>query len=177
MTKFEEARLKYKPKDIRYLWVAEAPPKLSSQRFFYFEKVDEQDSLFLETMKCLYPEETLNVPTQRIRQDKRYFLEKFRGDGFYLIDALDDPFEEKLSSKEKEMELRKGQKVLLKKIQNLTSAQTKVILISAPNFNANYKFLLQNGIKVVNTEMIDFPGSGGQQNFQQKMKKYLAKEA
>ncbi len=58
MNKFEIARKKYLPKQINVLFVAEAPPKFSSNRFFYFEKVDKQDSLFWETMKVLYIDET-----------------------------------------------------------------------------------------------------------------------
>lgn len=69
-------------------------PKRIQKRFFYFEDVTEQDNLFLETMKCLYPGETTFVETSTIRKNKKYFLEKFRSDGFYLIDSLDSPFEE-----------------------------------------------------------------------------------
>ncbi|MCA4821579.1 hypothetical protein [Myroides odoratimimus] len=43
MDKFENTRKKYKPKIIKYLLVAETPPKGGSDSFFYFEKVDKQD--------------------------------------------------------------------------------------------------------------------------------------
>jgi len=46
---FQLAREKYKPEKIVYLLVAETPPRLDSNRFFYFEDVRNQDSLFLET--------------------------------------------------------------------------------------------------------------------------------
>jgi hypothetical protein len=96
MNRFENARLKYKPKEIKYLLVAETPPKTDSDRFFYFEKVDKQDSLFLETMKILYPNETQFAETKTIRKREKEFLEKFMDDGFYLIDSLDKPFEKNL---------------------------------------------------------------------------------
>jgi hypothetical protein len=54
-TDFEIARRKYKPQSIKFLFVAEAPPKKESGRFFYFENVSDKDSLFLEMMKVLYP--------------------------------------------------------------------------------------------------------------------------
>ncbi len=73
MNQFEKARLKYKPKQIKYLLIAETPPKLDSDRFFYFENVDRQDSLFLETMKLLYLDRAENIDTKTIRKNKKTF--------------------------------------------------------------------------------------------------------
>ena len=88
-TEFEQARLKYKPDKIKYLLVAESPPEIEKKRFFYFEEVKIQDSLFIQTMKVLYPNDIVDVPT--LRSNKPAFLKRFQGDGFYLIDALDMP--------------------------------------------------------------------------------------
>ena len=71
MDKFEAARTKYKPETIKYLFVAETPPKTNSERFFYFENVMEQDSLFLETMKVLYPDLIENREIKEIRKNKK----------------------------------------------------------------------------------------------------------
>ena len=71
MNRFETARQKYRPSQIDYLLVAETPPNSDSNRFFYFENVDKQDSLFLETMKLLYPNETKFVETKEIRRRKK----------------------------------------------------------------------------------------------------------
>lgn len=73
MNIFEKPRQKYKPKKIDYLLIAETPPKSDSNRFFYFEQVDRQDSLFLETMKCLYPEDTEFVDAKTSRSRKKFF--------------------------------------------------------------------------------------------------------
>lgn len=173
MNKFEKARLKYKPEKIKYLLVAETPPKSDSNRFFYFENVDKQDSLFLETMKLLYPNDTEFVETKKIRERKKEFLIKFLKDGFYLIDSLDKPFEKKYSTTQKIKLIRNGQNQLIEKIQNLLSEKTKVILIASPVFKANFDFLINQGIPVINKELIDFPGSGGQKKYREKMKKIL----
>lgn len=169
MNHFEIARLSYKPDRIKYLLVAEAPPKANSNRFFYFEEVLEQDSLFLETMKVLYPTETLIVPTIVIRLKKKDFLERFKKDGFYLIDSLIDPFEEDLSPTQKIQRIRQGQQELLKTINSLVNKKTQVILVSATVHKANYEFLKDSGVNVVNEELIDFPGSGGQKKYREKM--------
>jgi hypothetical protein len=174
ITKFEKARLNYRPELIKYLLVAETPPKNDSKRFFYFENVEKQDSLFLETMKCLYSIDTRGLETKAIRAYKPYFLRKFQNDGFYLIDSLGFPFEERYSSKKKEALLKAGQKELLTKINLLCSKETKVILIAAPVFKANYSFLISNKVNVINKDLVDFPGSGGQKKFQEKFRPLIA---
>jgi hypothetical protein len=173
MNRFETARQKYKPQKIEYLLVAETPPKSDSNRFFYFENVDKQDSLFLETMKLLYPSETEFAETKEIRRRKKYFLNKFSSDGFYLIDSLDEPFEERYSSTKKIRLIKLEQDKLLEKIKNLFSENIKVILIASPVYKANFDFLKSHGIPVINKESIDFPGSGGQKKYREKMKRIL----
>lgn len=173
MNRFETARLKYKPEKIEYLLVAETPPKSDSNRFFYFENVNKQDSLFLETMKLLYPSETEFAETKEIRRRKKEFLVRFSSDGFYLIDSLDKPFEERYSSNEKVRLIKQGQSELLAKIKNLLEENTKVILIASPVYKANYEFLKGRGIPVINKESIDFPGSGGQKKYRVKMNRIL----
>jgi hypothetical protein len=173
MSRFEIARQKYKPNTIKYLLVAETPPKSDSNRFFYFEKVDKQDSLFLETMKVLYPVDTQFVETKEIRRRKSEFLNKFKEDGFYLVDSLDKPFEKRYSTTEKIGLIKAGQNRLLEKIRNLLSENTKVILIASPVYKANFEFLKNQRIPVINTEPIDFPGSGGQKKFREKIKRII----
>jgi hypothetical protein len=170
---FEEARLKYKPKKIKYLLIAETPPKSNSNRFFYFENVKEQDSLFIETMKVLYPESLSVLTTKEIRSIKKTFLERFKNDGFYLIDSLNEPFEEKYSSSKKIRLIKEGQGDLLNRIKTLITKETVIILISATVFKANFEYLKGNNINVINSELIDFPGSGGQKKYKEKLKKAI----
>lgn len=173
MDDFNKARVKYKPEIIKYLLVAETPPKSDSNRFFYYENVYRQDSLFIETIKVLYPNEIYNLTIKEVRNRKKYFLEKFKKDGFYLIDSIDEPFEKKYSSRQK-IELIKGeQKKILAKINSLVTINTRVILIAATVFKANFDFLKRNGVKVINKELVDFPGSGGQVKYREKMSALL----
>lgn len=171
--KFEQARLKYRPDNIKYLLVAETPPKSDSNRFFYFLDVKKQDSLFLEVMKVLYADLVENLKTIEIRSDKKLYLNKFKKDGFYLIDSLNEPFEEKYSSAKKIKLLKEGQHNLLNKIKGLVTPQTKVILISATVYKANYIYLKNNNISLAHKTLIDFPGSGGQKKFRTKFTKAL----
>jgi len=157
--------------------VAEAPPQLSSGRFFYYEDVKEKDGLFLEMMKCLYPKEAGVCMTSEIRKNKPKLLNKFQQDGFYLIDSCDYPMPENSSRKQKENLVREAQPTLLHQIKTIARQETKVILIAAPVFSVNYLFLKANKINVINSEMIDFPGSGAQQKFQRKMSALLSEFA
>lgn len=93
MSKVSDARLKYKPQKIKILFVAEAPPKETSDRFFYYEVVAKGDSLFLEMMKVLYPKDF--TVAKVVRLQKKIFLDKFKEDGYYLIDSTDTPMEHK----------------------------------------------------------------------------------
>lgn len=54
--RFAKARAKYKPDPVRYLLVAEAPPKADSGRFFYFEDVSRQGQPVLGNHESVVPE-------------------------------------------------------------------------------------------------------------------------
>ncbi len=167
--KFELARERYKPDRIKYLLVAEAPPPEDSNRFFYYLDVDRGDSLFLETMKVLYP---TGYDTRTVRNKKAIYLERFRADGFYLIDATDIPMPN-YSRAQKRKQFRTSLPELIEKIGLLSNKKVKIILISAPVYQECYEPLMMKGFNVINTEMIDFPGSGGQNKFRNKMRKVL----
>jgi len=66
-----------------------------------------------------------------------------------------------------------GQANLLSRINSIIDENTKIILISATVFDADFHYLIENGINVINKEMIDFPGSGRQIKFRDKMIKLL----
>lgn len=75
----ENARRRYQPDQIKCLLIAEAPPKESSGRFFYYENISDGDSLFLETMKVLYPNYYAQFKnTKSVRNNKSLFLKKFK---------------------------------------------------------------------------------------------------
>ncbi len=169
---FESTRQKYRPERIKFLLIAEAPPKVESKRFFYFEDVQRGDSLFWETMKVLYPDDCSNIKT--VRQRKREFLERFQKDGFYLIDATDAPIEDTRPGK-KEKQIKKSLPSLIEKVRSLASEDTNIILISSTVYNVVATSLKSKGFNVINEDMIPFPGSGGQAKFRKKMSALLKK--
>lgn len=167
----EESRLRYKPPHVRYLVIAESPP-LASDRFFYFEDVTRADNLFLETMRVVYPARFTSAPA--MRRSKRQFLSQWQTDGFYLIDAVDEPLG-RLSRRDKLEAIRNQLPTLLKKAANVVERDTFIFLISAPVHQICYRPLLDSGFDVVNEEPIDFPGTGRQRDFRQKLQRALRK--
>lgn len=170
--RFAQAREKYRPKTIKYLLVAESPPSADSGRFFYFENVTEGDSLFWQTMKALYPMDCL-IDDPPPRHRKREFLKRFHGDGFFLLDAVEEPLG-KATPGEKRRRIRASLPRLIEDLRATCGAGTKVILISAPVFDVCAAALASEGFNVANDEMIDFPGSGGQRKFREKFARALA---
>ena len=89
---FRQAREKYRPANIKVLFITEAPPAEERQRYFYYEHVRRGDSLFMEMIKVLFTEEVEAFETVKtIRREKTYFLERLQEEGYYLMGAVDQP--------------------------------------------------------------------------------------
>lgn len=163
----EKARLKYKPKKIKYLLIAEAAPD-SLERFFYFEDVKQHDYLFLGVTEAIYPElKNQFLGSGRDIEIKASILEKFKSDGFYLLDLSELPIsllDENLKSQ---------LPILVIKIEAIIEQQTRIILIKSNVYNLAYSFLINKGFTNVIDIKIPFPGQGWQRKFQVEFKKAL----
>ena len=160
------ASKRYRPARIRTLLIGEAPP-CATDRFFYFEDVKKQDSLFLEIMGVLYPEEKKRYLSKgRPTEGKADLLQMFAEDGFWLIDVYEVPGD---FSKELEQQLVPN---LLKRLSRYIDKQTPILLIKANVFDMCYAPLTEAGY-TVSEERIPFPGSGQQGVFREKFKRAL----
>lgn len=167
---FAAARAKYEPETIKLLFVAEAPPKLESKRYFYFENVREQDSLFWEMMKVLYLGDSPDISMLRGR--KREYLEKFRDDGCFLIDAANSPITDSRPNAKRNI-IREALPGLTQNIQRLVSETTKIILITAPVYEIAALVLRADGLNIINNGVLPFPGSGQQLRFRRELSQLL----
>ena len=185
---FAEASRKYRPTPIRLLFIAEAPPALKFGRFFYFASLTNGDTLFLEMMKVLYPIDTGFVEyddnrkpdfdAKRVRQSKEKWLKKFKRDGFYLIDALEQPMPENAGTTTKKQMIRSALPELRRKVQRLCSdGDVPVILIGSPTYSVCAEAIRNDGLGVLNEEMIDHPARGGQKLFRRKLGEIIRKFA
>ncbi|RYZ28679.1 MAG: hypothetical protein EOO10_08730 [Chitinophagaceae bacterium] len=150
---------KYKPRQIKTLLIGEAPP-CNLDRFFYFEEVKVQDSLFLEIVGVLYPDKKQRyLKAGRPAEGKAELLEMFAEDGYLLIDLYEVPVdtctdEEAVAS-------------LLTRLEKLIDKTIPIVLIKTNVFDLCYPVLKANGYNVSN-ERLPFPGSGQQKVFREK---------
>jgi hypothetical protein len=160
------ARNKYKPARIRTLFLTEAPPD-NLERYFYFEDVKKQDSLFLEVMGVLYPDlKNRYLRSGRKSDLKEDLLLQFQSDGYWMMTIAEIPFS--LSSNS----LQDYLPALPERLNKYINRQTPVILIQAAVYDLCYPFLAGHGYNVVN-ERIPFPGSGQQKIFREKFAQTL----
>jgi len=164
---YAKARNKFKPNHIRILLIAEAPPD-SPERYFYFEDVKKQDSLFLETMGVLYPQQKQQyLSSGRDTMLKRELLNTFKEDGYFLLDLSEIP--SSLLGKSLESCLPS----LLERLKKQIDKNTPIILIKSNVFDICYNPLVSSGYNV-SSERIPFPGSGQQRVFREKFAKAIA---
>ena len=180
------ASRKYRPATLKLLFIAESPPALKSGRFFYFVGLTDGDTLFLEMMKVLYPVDTgfserrggpeLEFRASRVRDQKKKFLAKFKSDGFYLIDASEQPMPADADSAVKMRRIRAALPGLRKKARGLCGpGDVPIILIGRPAYSICAEPLRKDRLLVLNEEMINHPARGGQKLFRQKLRRVLRK--
>ena len=160
----EAARLKYKPENIRWLLIAEAPPA-AIDRFFYFEDVKKGDSLYLETMRALFGNEHVST----LRSRKAEHLQHFKDQGFLLIDAVDRPI---LPGEDNGAVVWNNRQNLIQKMDTLIEKGTPVVLIKATVWDLR-DTLVEAGFNIINECMIEFPGSGNQIKFRTKLTRLM----
>lgn len=165
--KIDEARSRYQPQDIECLIIAEAPPD-SVERFFYYDPVSNHDHLFLGIVGIIYPGLKDSYLAQgRPGYLKRQILEKFKGDGFYLVDVLDVP--KTLSSKSVAFAIPD----LLSKLDTIIGKDTPIIIIKVNVFDSAFYQINNAGYQQVSPERIPFPASGQQANFRRSFTRAL----
>lgn len=147
---------KYKPEMIRLLLVAEAPPT-ALDRYFYFEDVTVQDSLFRYVVRSI-------LGKQPTRATKPELLQELYDKGVFLIDLREDPLDGKA--------LASHVPDLVDRVASLHPES--VILIKATVYDAAFQALRGRGFPVID-ERIPFPGSGRQRQFEAAMARALAR--
>jgi hypothetical protein len=163
---YTSARNRYKPSHIKTLLLAEAPPN-NTERYFYFEDVRTHDSLFLEIMGVLYPEEKRRyLASGREADRKKNLLQTFREDGYWLMNLSELPIG--LSGISPESLLPS----LLLRLKKTITRQTPIILIQASLYDLCYPVLMANGYNA-SSERLPFPGNGQQGVFRGKFRKAI----
>jgi hypothetical protein len=166
----ESLRKQYLPSKIKVLFVAEAKPD-ADDRFFYYDKVRTHDYLYLHIMYALYGKTT--VDTQYLREHKVDFLNRFKQDGYYLVDAVDE-VESGMSSSKRTKAIKANATNKIAEIRELIAKHgdqnTKVVLIKTTVFDGLYDSM-KNEFYIMNDFKIPFPSNGNEAGFLKQMSK------
>ena len=142
-----EAAARYRPDRIDTLLIAEAPPS-ALDRYFYFEDVQTQDSLFRHVAEMVLGEK----PTR----DKAPYLDELKERGWFLIHVAEDPIG---SRRDEIMPLIPD---LIQRCRELEPE--RIIVIGAPVYDLVHDALRDAGLPVV-AARLPYPGSGQQSRF------------
>src|SRR6202167_2471068 len=179
---FAKATIRYKPATLRVLFIAEAPPAFRFNRLFYFENLRDGDTLFLEMMKTLHGSAvgftengfSSGSSAAGIRSRKSELLARFMREGYFLIDASEEPMADGASSSQKLALLRASVPHLIVRLKEFAvDKNTPIVLIGGVTYSACAQSLMNMGFNVINEAMIDHPARGGQLRFREKLRRTL----
>lgn len=177
MSSYEKARRQYKPENIKVLIIAESPPPEadieSSRHFYRADRVRKNDRLFINTIKALYPEAVRLAETD-LEQQKETWLRRFQKDGWYMIEALEQSQPHEISKRDRQERIKHSLSRLIKRVQALANKDTAIILVKSNVFEAAAEPLRQTGFRVLNRELVDYPGQFNQKAYREKLSR-LAK--
>lgn len=176
MSSYDEVRQKYRPAHIKVLLIAESPPPApdvqSSRQFYYTDRIRKDDRLFVNTIRALYPE-TLEISEAELEEAKEAWLQRFKSDGWYMIEALEDSQEHEVTKKQRQQRIHEVLPRLLERVKELAEPGTKIILIKSNVFDVASEPLKQAGYHVLNTELVDYPGRFNQRAYREKIAKLI----
>lgn len=169
---YDDVRRQYRPSTIRILLIAESPPPTpeiqSSRQFYYTDRIRKDDRLFTNTIRALYPE-TTDLKEEELETEKEKWLKKFKSDGFYMIEALEESQIHKVTKKQRQERIRESLPRLIERVGELATPSTGIILIKSNVFDTAAQPLKQAGFNILNTELVDYPGHFNQRTYREKL--------
>jgi len=173
---YESVRVQYRPEHIRFLFIAESPPPSpeiqSSRQFYYTDRIRKDDRLFTNTIRALYPE-TAELKEEELEKTKVLWLQRFKTDGFYMIEALPESQVHETTKKQRQERIGVALPWLLDKVKSLVEPDTGIILIKSNVYDVAAEPLKKAGFTVLNTELVDYPGHFNQRPYREKLAKLV----
>lgn len=166
------AREKYRPKELRVLLVAEAPPA-DCARYFYFPDVATNDWLFMGVMDAIFCSSFSGFSRRRSDEEKTRWLREFQQAGFWLLDAMEEPISGTRKARREQLarsNLRERIKALRR--QGFLRDDTPIILIKATVYDDYFQQIKNAGFNVID-KRIPFPAYGHQPKFRKLFKEAL----
>ncbi|MBW3538040.1 hypothetical protein KY386_00935 [Candidatus Parcubacteria bacterium] len=172
MSSYGELRQRYRPEKVEWLLLAESPPpaaQVASSRHFYRSGPREGDRLFVNTIKALYSEAS-DKSESELEADKESWLRRFQAGGCYMIEALESSQRHQVTKPRRQELIRQSLPRLIQRVGELAGVNTKIILIKSNVFEAAAAPLKGAGFKVLNQELIDYPGQFNQRRYREKLR-------
>lgn len=178
ISEYEKLRRQYRPDKIHYLLIAESPPPPAefegSRHFYRTDRPRRDDRLFLNTIRGLYSE-TIDLTDDQIEQDKAKWLERFKADGWYMTESLEESVKKVVKKPERQERIRKALPRLIERVGELADKDTKIILIKSNVFEVACEPLREAGFNVLNTALVDYPGFWNQKAYRDKLAELVKK--
>ena len=172
---YEQLRQSYRPQQIKWLLVAESPPpaadKTSTRHFYRPTAAGDGDRLFNNTIRAIYPEAP--EPLELVAH-KEEWLQRFKTDDFYLIEALTESLPHGTKTKDRLEALHDAVPNLIKRTKQLAGPDTKIILIKSTTFKMCTEPLREAGLNVINTETLNYPGFWQEEPYRTKLKQLIS---
>lgn len=176
MNDYESTRVQYRPEHIKWLLIAESPPPApeiqSSRQFYCTDRVRKDDRLFTNTIRALYPE-AAELPESEMEAAKETWLRRFQADGGYIIEALEESQQHKVTKQQRQERIREALPRLIERVRALAEPETVIVLIKSNVFEVAAEPLRQAGFKVSQTELVDYPGRYNQRAYREKLAELL----
>jgi hypothetical protein len=173
---YDSVRIKYKPTFIKILLIAESSPPApeiqSSRQFYYTDRIRKDDRLFTNTMKALYPE-AVDLTEAELEEAKESWLGRFKHDGFYMIEALEESQVHEVTKQQRKQRIREGLPKLIERVNKLAGNDTKIVLIKSNVFEEAAEPLRKAGFTVLNDALLDYPGHFNQRAYREKLAEYM----
>jgi len=160
---------RYVPVNVRYLLIGEAPP--AEGRYFYFKSSTTNDHLFIQTMRAIY-RELEDADAKEIRLQKGQLLERFKNDGFLLIDAVEKRIPTSMPERHRIKLIQASLPDLQKRISGLKgrffsfAIKHSVYEALSPHNDGTLGILYNNPIP--------FPGNGHQVQFRDSLRRGIS---
>jgi hypothetical protein len=169
---YDEIRQHYRPRHIKRLLIAESPPPppevQSSRQFYYTDRVRRDDRLFTNTIRALYPE-AAETPEAELERDKEQWLRRLAHDGWYMIEALEESQVHEVTKDQRQERIAVALPRLIERVRELAEPETGIILIKSNVFEVATEPLRAAGFRVLNAELVDYPGRYNQRAFREKL--------
>lgn len=168
LTKRQQTWQQYVPSKVTALFIAEAPP--AEERYFYYPESSQHDHLFINMMRAVFPE-LESTPARELRTNKPQLLQRFKDNGYLLIDAIEQRIPSSTPEPQRIALIRSGEGDLIRrasKLQGKFSAYTtKHSVFEGLSDKA------KQSLRVANNEPIPFPSNSHQRRFRELLRQAI----